>query len=122
MTRYKHSSRRIVLEFDDMPGLEVVMRSLPLSEVLEVAKLADAWTAGKATPDQITGLFDVFANRLVSWNLDVDDVEVPPDLKGVLSLEPDLFRALLDSWAAGMTRAPKASEPETPDLPMEALR
>jgi len=119
--RYKHASRTFVLEFDDMPGLEVRLRPVSVSQLMDLAGLADEFAAGKATPGQVSELFETFADRLVSWNLDIDDEEVPADIKGVRSLDADLFMKMLSGWFAGMTQAPKSSPAEM-DLPMEPLR
>jgi hypothetical protein len=126
--RYKHQSRQFILRFEDMPGLEVVMRPVSVGKLMDLAGLADDFVTGKATPGQITELFDGFADRIVSWNLDVDDQEVPADMAGVRTLDADLFMQIFNGWFEGMTQAPKAS-PETPpdgvhpeaSLPMETL-
>ena len=103
------------------------MRPVSVGKLMDLAGLADGFAAGKATPDQINDLFTEFADRLVSWNLDVDDIEVPADFDGVRSLPADLFMQIFQGWFEGMTQAPKAS-PETSlngaleaSLPMEML-
>jgi len=119
--RYKHASRTFVLEFGDMPGLEVRMRPVSVSQLMDLTVLADEFAAGRATTAQVNELFETFADRLVSWNLDIDDDEVPADIKGVRSLDYELFMRMLTGWYAGMTQAPK-SPAEPADLPMEPLR
>jgi len=121
--RYQLSTRQFILRFEDMPGLEVVMRPASVGKLMDMASLADDFQAGRATAGQANELFEAFADRLVSWNLDIDGAEVPPDIKGVRQLDADVFMAIFTGWFNGMTQGPKALQTpaEPPDLPMTAL-
>lgn len=129
MTRYKQPRLRITLE--DRPGLEVFMRGITIGRVIRLSDLAEQFRAGKLTAEGTSEMFDAFAERLVSWNIDDDDDKpVPADLDGVRSLDADLLLQLLEGWFEGLTRAPKASttpaepsgSPSLQDLPMSPLR
>lgn len=125
MTGYKPPLHR--LKFEDMPGLEVVVRPISLGKLLDLSGTADELVAGRANSEQIIALCEEFASRLVSWNiLGPDDDPVPATLEGVRSLDADIFLQIFREWFGGMTRAPKASttstEPTGIDLPMTALR
>jgi hypothetical protein len=125
--RYKHESRQFILRFEDLPGLEVVMRPISVGKLMDMAGMADGVKSGKASETDTLELFRLFAGRLVSWNLDGDDDKpVPADLDGVRSLDTDLFMQIFEGWFEGMTSAPKAPRTPSPNgsaagLPMETL-
>ena len=129
MTRYQHKPRQVILRFADMPGLEVVMGGMPVGKLMDMLGLADDFEAGKASAEDATRLFTMFAERLVSWNLDDENGRpVPADLAGVRSLDTDLFMAMFEGWFSGMTQVPKASSTPSSNgadlvasLPMETL-
>lgn len=128
--RYKHQSRQFILRFEDLPGLDVAMRSVSVGKLMDMAAMADKVKTGEADVDEALELFRLFADRLISWNLDDDtDQPVSADLEGVRSLDTDLFMQIFEGWFEGMTKAPKASRtpsangsshPEV-SLPMESL-
>lgn len=129
-TRYKVTSKTYRLRFEDRPGLEVVMRSLSVGELLDMADLADAYTNGKATGEQSARLFVLFADRLVSWNIDGDDDKpVPGTAAGVRSLAADLFLQIFEGWFTAMNQAAQPAPPaedermaELVQLPMTPVR
>jgi hypothetical protein len=128
--RYQHPSRTFILRFEDMPGLEVVMRSASIGTLMDMAAVADKVAAGKASAPETLGLFTEFARQLSSWNLDGEDGQpVPATLDGVRSLDADLFLVIFGAWFEGMTSAPKAPPKPSPNgsahlaesLPMATL-
>lgn len=108
MTGYK--TPRYRLEFPDRPGLEVVMRGLPVGQVFATAGLADQFKAGQLTSEAVQPLFALLASRIVSWNIEGDDDEpVPATPDGVASLDMVLFGEILTAWLEHMMAPPKAS-------------
>lgn len=114
MSRYKAPLKRMV--FEDRPGLEVVMRSISIGKLMDLAGAYDAAQAGTATAAQVRQMCDALAARLVSWNLDDENDEpVPATPAGVQSLDADLFLDIARGWFEDMTMAPKASPPASPN-------
>ena len=129
-SRYKHPAKDFLLRFEDLPGLEVHMRSVSVGKLMDMAGLADEFKGGDADPAKVSELFTMFADRLVSWNLDGDDDKpVPADLAGVRSLDVDLFMAIFEGWFESIVSAPpplqkpsaNGSHPMEGSLPMEPL-
>lgn len=127
MTRYRAEPKKFILRFEDYPGLEVVMRSLPVGKVMDMLGLADDFAAGKADAEQVSQLFTVFADRLESWNLDDEHGQaVTADLAGVRTLDSDMFMELFTAWFQSLTTAPPkqlrpSSSGAEASLPMEPL-
>jgi hypothetical protein len=84
---------------EDMGGLIVVMKALSIGGLLEVTKMAAS--IGEAEqPDlgQVSEMFRVFANHLVSWNLEDDIGDVPPDYDGVIAQDLDFILKIITAW------------------------
>jgi hypothetical protein len=80
-------------------GLEVIVRPLPTSVVLDIV----AATARKDDPTVLRQVYATFAYALESWNVEGDDGEpVPADLDGLLSQEPRFIITVITAWAAKM--------------------
>lgn len=127
---YRHQSKTFRLAFEDMPGLEVVMRSVPVGKLMDMAGLADDFGNGKASTGQVSDLFTMFADQLVSWNLEDDAGQpVPADLAGVRGLDTDMVMAIFEGWFGELTQAPPplpkpsapGPDPLMASLPMEPL-
>ena len=123
-------------EGDDNHGMEARMRGLSVAELMQLGKLGDldlTGAGGQPTADAMAaldGILELFASKLVSWNLeDDDDQPVPTTLEGVRAQDLDFVMEMIDAWmtaAAGV--APPLSQNSTggetfpvESLPMEPL-
>src|SRR6266705_3802130 len=74
-------------EDHDNAGLEVLMRSLPIEEFLELTDLAGG---AKLDTTVVRKLFTMFAGSLLEWNLQDDfDNDVPATYEGVQGQDLD---------------------------------
>jgi hypothetical protein len=115
---------RITFEGTDLDGLVIRARSLPVGRLLELITMSGKVEQGATELDgdqlgAVTGLFDGFAEALVSWNLEepvYDDqgeetgesVQVPTTTAGMLSQDLDVVMRIVMSWleAASGAAAP----------------
>jgi hypothetical protein len=94
---------KLRFEDDDMAGLEVRARSVPLGQFLELGAVADA-TSGLAPVSSeqfgaIRDLFAGFAAALVEWNLEDETGQpVPATLEGVLAQDFEFMLAIVTAW------------------------
>lgn len=124
---------RLVFEDGDLAGLEVRTRSLPLGALLDLTKLAAF--AGKpqlAAEDMAEAekLFEMFADALLSWNVEDDgDTPVPATLEGLRRLDFGTVIKLITEWIEAVAGVP-APLPQTSSdgqlsleasMPMEPL-
>ena len=131
-------SNIINLTFDQYPGMEVRVSSIPLGLMLELVDGAEELRGGKLTGSQgsnIRHLFETFASNLHGWNCEyAPGHPVPADLDGLLSMDArfssDLMLAWFDTISGGdldkgndplergsMNGSPSAA----PNFPTEAL-
>lgn len=112
MPKFKYEPKTYTLAFgegDDLNGLEVTVRSLPLGRFLKITKAAGlaASTATEESMAALEELFAGFAGALVSWNLtDADDNDVPTTVDGLNELSTELVMRLIQEWMtaiAGVT-------------------
>lgn len=92
---YKRKPRTYTLVFDtdDMAGLTVVLRGLNIGEWLRINGLSDA------DEETIPGLLDIFASKLVSWNLEEDDGKpVPATRDSVHAQDLDFIVTITTAW------------------------
>lgn len=88
----------------DYPGLEVRARTLSLGQLLEVRSQDD----GQDATRKLVGLF---AERLVSWNLeDEEGAPVPATLDGIQEQDDDLILAVIGQWQKAMYGVPAPLE------------
>jgi hypothetical protein len=101
MTKYKRAQTLYELTFadEDMRGLIVVMKALSIDGLLKVTQMA-AEIGEKDEPDlsQVSEMFKVFARHLVSWNLEDDIGDVPPDYDGVTAQDLDFILKIINAW------------------------
>lgn len=122
---YRRPSKVYKLRFEDEPELEVMARSVPVGELLDIMELADQMTGAPSKAD-IEALFTMFAERLISWNLEDEDTgePVPADAAGVLSQDFDFALKLILAWvqAVSSVAAPLVTTSTgTAPNPMEAM-
>lgn len=146
--RRKTKQLRLTFEGTALDGLVVVMRSVPVGTILELAAMAEL--AQDFTPEGISKLGEVFelvAQALISWNLEEELCDghgaveceicpegspttimpVPASLEGIKSLDLDEALLLVQSWtqaAAGVSApldqpSPGGSPSAVAALPME---
>lgn len=129
---YRRPARVFRLRFEDEPELEVMARSVPVGELLDIMKLADKMT-GAPDEKSVKELFGWFAKRVIGWNLENEDgTPVPATLEGVLGQDFDFALKLVMAWvqavssvqvplattSAGSTASPDPVEGTIPMTPM----
>lgn len=132
---YKRGGKRHTLTWAkgaELHGLVVQVRSLSIEGLLGFARLAARFTDDVAPGElgEVAGqLFDGFASRLVSWNLEDDDgAPVPATREGVGGQDVEFILAIVMAWmeavAAVDTPLPNGSRtmpPTEASIPMEPL-
>ena len=109
---YRKQPKRYRLKFEDHPGLEVTMGSVAVGDFLELAKLVTDTNA-----EAVGKLLGIFADALVSWNLEDDAGAVPADVKGVAAQDFDFVLELVMAWMEAIAsvdtplKQPSASSP-----------
>lgn len=102
MAGYRRKRKQLRLSFTgqpDLEGLEVVVRSLPLGEYLELTGRGDTPRDG----DGVRELFQSFATNLVSWNLQEEDgTPVPATREAVYAEDNDLMLTVASQWMDAM--------------------
>lgn len=100
---FKRERKTYRLVFDnksELDGLEVVTKSMPLRDFMEMAQLANS--ANESSEEGLykaNNLFVKFSEFLVEWNLeDEDGKPVPADFDGVYSQELAFVLALVTAW------------------------
>lgn len=126
---------KLVFE-DDLEGLEVRARSVPLGKMLGLAKLDGLDFKTLDLEDQLATLkelFTVFAQALVSWNVEVETADgtrpLPATFEGLEELDPPTAWAILSAWMTNVMgvsgplerRSPSGGPSLEASLPMEPL-
>jgi hypothetical protein len=147
---YKRKTKMLRIHFEgtQLDGLEVLMRSVPVGTILDLAALSELAT--EFTPEGVKKLGEVFelvAQALVSWNLEDElcdahaapdceecpegapttTVPVPASLEGIKTLDLDEALLLVQYWtqaAAGVAgplgqSSPAGKQSAVASLPME---
>lgn len=115
---YKRNPKIYKLVFDDTtdyPGLEVQVRTLSMGQLIGV------W-AGKSTS---ADTFDLFAERLVGWNLeDEDGRPVPVTREALLAEDDDMVQAIVKRWIQEVmgVSAPLESDSSAGEISAAELR
>jgi hypothetical protein len=100
---YRRPSKTYRLTFEDEPELEVLARSVPIGELLNVMELADKMT-GAPKKDDVESLFTMFAGRMISWNLEEENgTPVPANAAGVLGQDFDFALKLILAWVQAVS-------------------
>lgn len=100
MSGHKHSKTTYELVFTegDMAGLLIRVKSLSVGDLLKVSKMAAAMGGSEANLSEVSEIFRVFADCLVSWNLEDDIGEVPSDYDGVIAQDLDFVMKIVTAW------------------------
>lgn len=122
---YKRNPKVYHLKFEgEYDGLEVMIRSLSMGQLIKARSGDSGDNNGTAE------LVELFAERLVSWNLEDEGGQpVPPTLEAIKGEDNDLIFAIINQWtdAVSGVKAPlpessPAGEPSQEALiPMEPL-
>lgn len=99
------------LRFDDeeMNGLEVRAKSVPLGTFLDLVKLMDLDTRSISGSDagKLDELFEGFAGALVDWNLEEPEgVPVPATFEGLKSQDTDFSLYIVRAWVGALSQIP----------------
>ncbi len=100
---------RLRFDDEDMNGLEVRAKSVPLGAFLDLVKLMDIETRNVSPEDaeKIDKLFEGFAGALIEWNLEEPEgVPVPATFEGLKSQDIDFSMQILRAWIAALTQVP----------------
>jgi hypothetical protein len=109
---YVRERRIFKLRFDDedMDGLVVRARSVPLGTFLDLVSLLDVTDAKKVNREdarKVDQLFEGFAHALVDWNLEEPEgVPVPATLEGLKSQDIDFSLHIVRAWIGALTQVP----------------
>lgn len=101
--RRQPPSYKLVFDDDEFDGLEVKVGSLSIGEMRDFIALMNHEDRGEVTEQ----IFDMFANCLLSWNLeDENDEPVPATLAGINSQDADFVMAMISAWIDTVTGVP----------------
>ena len=121
---------------EDMEGLEVKARSVKLKKFVEMgsamsgAKLTMSAENIEEGVDAVNDLLTMFADALVSWNLeDEDGTPVPATLDGLLDQDNEFAMRIVHTWMEIIAGAPaglkkdltNGETSQVESLPMEPL-
>jgi len=106
---YRPKRAPLKLDFagTEYAGLEITIRSVPMSVIQDVAVAASS-----GNPSAFRHIAATFAYAIESWNVeDDDDRPVPADLDGLLSQDPRFVAAVIKTWTEAIYGAtPGASQ------------
>jgi hypothetical protein len=125
---FKYEPRLTKITFpegDELHGLELRVKSVPLGKFFEIAKMRDNM---EESAEEVFGLF---SSSIVDWNLEDDEGnKVPSNVEGILDLDSNFSLKLLDFWMRAIVTVPapllnssnggKSTE-DLGGLPMEIL-
>jgi hypothetical protein len=100
---------RLRFDDEDMDGLVVRAKSVPLGAFLELVKLMDVETRDIQAEDagKVDRLFEGFSRALIDWNLEEPEgVPVPATFEGLKSQDIDFAMQILRAWIAALSAAP----------------
>lgn len=110
MSGYVRERRVFKLRFDDedMDGLQVRARSVPLGVFLDLVKLLDVTDTRSVNSEdarKVDQLFEGFAKALVDWNLEEPEgVPVPATFEGLKSQDVDFSLHIVRAWIGALTQ------------------
>lgn len=94
-------------EGSDHHGLEVDMRPIPVTELMDLVELADT-SVGTTDPaamrDSINALYEFVVKGLAAWNLeDDDDHPVEPSIEALQGEDLEFLMAIVHGWVTVLT-------------------
>jgi hypothetical protein len=102
---YRPTRKTYNLAFEDFPGIEITALSASLKEIDSVETLNQ--DTSRPEKERRMVLFQLFADKLVSWNVAHPDTgeALPPTLDGLLELDLEFIMPLIIGWVTTITRA-----------------
>jgi hypothetical protein len=100
---------KLVFAEEDLVGMEVRARSIPLGDFLRVTELAEYAenASGVEALTKISELFSSFVFALESWNLQTEDGDpIPASVDGLYRLDFDLAMSIIMAWLGAMSAVP----------------
>lgn len=115
---FRTAKKTITLRFEEpeLEGLEIRAASATVGEVIDYTHMAEA--IEKANNDEkvdsFSNLLDLFATKLIGWNLEEENGDpIPATREGLRSLDLELARDIAKAWLQGVigvsTPLPKPS-------------
>lgn len=115
---------RLKFADEDMAGFEIRLKSASSEKVIELSE---------TTPDisntaQIRELYEYFATRVISWNLEGGEGPLPVSAQSLYAQEPSWVFKVIAAWLKASGSALGSAEAEFIDaemestLPVEALQ
>lgn len=106
---YRRKRKVYVLKFEDpeLAELEVRAGGASVEQLMDLMDLARFGAGGAKFSiedmKEIKGLFDLFASKLISWNLETEDGEpVPATVQGLRDQDMDLAMDLVMAWVGAV--------------------
>lgn len=114
VTGYKNARKtyRLSFEDEDMDGLVIRARSLPMRKFLDMATfdkslLQDGAELSREDVKVLTDLFDDFASVIIEWNLiDDDDQPIPVSCDSLLDQDPGWVLRVFMAWMQAIASVP----------------
>ncbi len=119
-------------EGHDLHGLEIRLAGMNMEELQTLASMKEAAQEAQQSKDisQITPLFDLFADKLISWNYEEDDgTPIAATAEEVRKLDITVFIPAVLGWtdavasvASPLKKSSSSGEvPQGVSIPMEVL-
>lgn len=111
MAGYEVEETTYTLEFEDRPGAVIVCRAgsmrshleaLSLDWVLDRAAFGQRFHTDEEVNAELTRLYDIFAEHIVSWNLTCKGEPVPITADGLMSLDREFTKVAATTWLRGV--------------------
>lgn len=124
---FKKPVKIYVLSFDEeeYEGLEIKVRGMSMKEMLDISRLE-----GKEDRESIVLMMRLFAEKIVSWNMEEEDgTPVPHTAATLMDLDPEFVGACIGSYMGAVKgvsdplEKPSDSGPSSlaASIPMETL-
>lgn len=108
---------KLVFQDEDMDGLEVRCKSLPLAKFLQMVAIID----GGVDMSNVADLIAEFAKVIVSWNVvSEDDQLIPVTAEALMGQDYEFVIAIIRAWAQAISGVSAPLERPSPDGEMEA--
>lgn len=125
-------NKRYRLQFkdDEFEGLEVVAKPLPIGQHLELLGLLEDKPNPSGAVEWVGKIHSIFADALVSWNLETEAGKpIPANLEGLSAQDYEFSLEIIRAYMSAITGVSAPLEQQSPDgapplvesLPMEPL-
>lgn len=123
----KRKVYKLVFADEELAGLEILARSVSLGAMLSLSTTGGVGKLDKDDTEQTNGMFELFSNALVRWNLEDENeagetVPVPANLDGLMAQDTEFAMSIVTAWSeaiAGVS-APLGSKSGSGETPPEA--